>query len=186
MGKKIKSDKKMAQMDDVLDELNALFEEDFIPEIMHKERAPKVEYNVDILGKLISSLTKKMENSEISAKIDDGTYAGVPYTTENLLKAFKPSTVEAGIWFRKEVAVKDEAGEKTGTMIKDRDSIPASLKEFLEDNDIIVERIKGGKVPAYWLNLVPETEDDDEPILELDETEDTEPDGVDELEKLVE
>jgi len=189
MGKKIKTEKtaKMLAAEDVLDELNALFEEDFEPVIVKRERAPSVVYSTDTLAKLVSALTKKMESPNIGAKIEDGTYAGIPYTTATLLKAFKPSIMDDDKWYKREIAVKDESGEKTGTMIKDRDSIPTSLKEFLEDNNILVERIKGGDVPAYWVNIVPpSTEDDDEPILELDESEDITPEGVTELEGLVE
>jgi len=189
MGKKIKTEKtsKMLAAEDVLDELNALFEEDFEPVIIKKERAPTIVYSHDTLAKLVSALTKKMESPNVAAKIEDGTYAGVPYTTLTLLKAFKPDGIEEDKWYKKEIAVKNADGEKTGTMIKDRDGIPTSLKEFFEDNDILVERIKGGDTPAYWVNLVPpSTEDDDEPILELDESEDITPEGVTELKGLVE
>jgi len=188
MGKKIKSEKKMEQMDDVLDELNALFEEDFEPVIVKRERAPTVVYNEDILNKFITAIEKKLDNETLLSKIEEGTYGGVPYTTETLLKAFKPSTVTDEDWFKKSVAVKDKVtGEKTGTMIMDRDSVPSSLKEYLVENNVIIDRIKGGKVPSYWVNLIADEDEENLEKLELDETEpEGEPTGTEELEKLVE
>jgi len=190
MGKKIKEkkDTKMMEADEVLDELNALFEEDFEPVIIKRERALAVVYDEDILNKFITAIEKKLDNETLLTKIEDGTYGGVPFTTDTLLKAFKPVSATDEDWFKKTIAVKDEVtGEKTGTRIIDRDSVPSSLKEYLAENNVIIDRIKGGKVPSYWVNLIADEDEENLEKLELDETEpEVEPTGVEELEGLVE